>query len=74
MGELSFHDSDGYTDDLDLNWERLHTMDQPVIDEQLAKLAMASKWKKQSIQLASWSMILLENSSTINFNKQFTSM
>jgi hypothetical protein len=66
-GEVSFHDPDGSQPDLDLNWKRLRTMAQPVVDEQLAQLAMAGKWKKQPIRL-SLGTLLLDNS-TIRFDK-----
>jgi hypothetical protein len=46
-----FHDLDGSNEDLDLNWKRLHNMAYPLVDEQLAKLAMAGKWKNKPIHL-----------------------
>ena len=51
MDHVTFHDPDGDEQDLDLNWRRLRNLAQPVVDEQLARLAMAGKWKKQPIRL-----------------------
>jgi hypothetical protein len=45
LGGISFHDPDGCEEDLDVNWKRLRNMAQPVVDKQLAKLAMEGKWK-----------------------------
>jgi hypothetical protein len=40
---VSFHDQDGsYKEDLGLNWKRLRNMVQPVLDEQLAILAIGA--------------------------------
>jgi hypothetical protein len=43
MGGVTFHNPDGYEEVLDLNWKQLQNMAQPVVDEQLAKLAMTGK-------------------------------
>jgi hypothetical protein len=68
MGEVSFHDPDGHEEELDLNWKRLRTMAQPVVDEQLAKLAMAGKWKKHPIRLQLGTLLL--DNTTIRFDKE----
>jgi hypothetical protein len=65
MGGVSFHDPDGYEDDLDLNWKRLRNMAQPVVDEQLAELAMTGR---KTIQLELGTQ-LLENS-VIRYDKK----
>jgi hypothetical protein len=44
LGGVSFHDPDGYEEDLDLDWKRLRNMVQPVVDEQLAKLTTVPNW------------------------------
>jgi hypothetical protein len=43
LGGVSFHDPERYKEDLDLNWKRIRNMAQPVVDEQLARMAMAGK-------------------------------
>jgi hypothetical protein len=65
---VTFHNPDTYEEDLDLNWKRLRTMAYPVVDEQLAKLAMAGKWKQKPIRL-DLGTLLLDNT-VIRFDKQ----
>jgi hypothetical protein len=68
LGGISFHDPDGCEEELDLNWKRLRNMAQPVVDEQLAKLAMEGKWKKSPVKVdLGW--LLLDNNA-ICFNKE----
>jgi hypothetical protein len=51
LGEMTFHDLDGSHPNLDLNWKRLRNLAQPVVDEALARMAMAGKWERQPIKL-----------------------
>jgi hypothetical protein len=68
LGGVSFHDPDGYEEDLDLDWKRLRNMVQPVVDEQLAKLTMEGKWKNSPFQIGlGW--LLLDNHAIL-FNKE----
>jgi hypothetical protein len=68
LGGVSFHDPDGCEEDLNLNWKRLRNMAQPVVDEQLAKLAMEGKWKNSPVQIdLGW--LLLDNNA-IRFDEE----
>jgi hypothetical protein len=68
LGGVSFHDPDGYAEDLNLNWKRLRNMAQPVVDKQLAKLAMEGRWKYSPVQIdLGW--MLLDNDA-IRFDKE----
>jgi hypothetical protein len=68
LGGVTFHDPDGCEEELDLNWKRLRNMAQPVVDEQLAKLAMEGKWRRSAVQL-DLGFLLLDNDA-IRFDKE----
>jgi hypothetical protein len=68
LGGVTFHDLDGCEEDLDLNWKRLRNMAQPVVDEQLAKLAMEGKWKRSVVQLDLGFLLL--DKDAIRFDKE----
>jgi hypothetical protein len=68
LGGVTFHDPDGDSSSLDLNWKRLRNMAQPVVDEQLAKLAMSGKWTKQPIRLELGTLLL--DNGVIRFDKE----
>ena len=50
-GFVSFRDPDGDDDELDLNWKRLRNMAWPIVDHQLAKIAIEGKWKTQPVRV-----------------------
>jgi hypothetical protein len=68
LGGVTFHDPDGCEEELDLNWKRLRNMAQPVVDEQLAKLAMEGKWKRSVVKLDLGFLLL--DKDAIRFDKE----
>ena len=60
LGEITFHDLNGSHPSLDLNRKRLRNLAQPVVDEALARMAMAGKWEKQPIKL-NLGVLLVDN-------------
>ena len=51
LGAITFLDEDGSQYCLDMNWRRLRNLAQPIVDEQLAKLAMRGDWKTNRVRL-----------------------
>jgi hypothetical protein len=69
LGRVLFHDPpDGSDEDLDLNWKRLCSMAYPVVDEQLANMAIAGNWKNKPIHLDLGTLFL--DNATIHFDKE----
>ena len=65
-GFVSFKDPDGDNRRLDLNWKRLRNMAQPIVDEQLAHLALMGNWENKTIKLNLGTMML--DNQTIRFD------
>jgi hypothetical protein len=51
LGAITLLDEDGSQDNLDMNWRRLRNLARPIVDEQLAKLAMLGDWKTNRVRL-----------------------
>jgi hypothetical protein len=51
---------------VDLNWQRLRNMAQPIVDMQLAKLAMNDNWKNSPIQVNLGTLLVDHTSLPIN--------
>jgi hypothetical protein len=65
-GFVSFKDADGDNRRLDLNWKRLRNMAQPIVDEQLAHLALMGNWENKPIKVNLGTMML--DNQTIRFD------
>jgi hypothetical protein len=48
---FTFMDQDGGAISLDMNWRRLRNLARPIIDAQLAKLAISGEWKNNKVFL-----------------------
>ncbi len=51
LGAITLLDEDGSQNSLDMNWRRLRNLARPIVDEQLAKLAMLGDWKTNRVRL-----------------------
>ena len=51
LGAITLLDEDGSQDCLDMNWRRLRNLARPIVDEQLAKLAMVGDWRTNRVRL-----------------------
>jgi hypothetical protein len=61
-GFVTFKDPDGDNHHLDLNWKRLRNMAQPIVDEQLAHIAIMGKWMNNKPIEVNLGSMMLDNS------------
>jgi hypothetical protein len=72
-GTKYFMDQDGGANNLDLNWRRLRNLAWPIVDCQLAKLAITGDWKTNKVRLHLGTLMIDNNMVQIG-NKSYTDM
>jgi hypothetical protein len=77
--EISFKDQDGDANSLDLSWRHLRNIAWPIVDSQLARLAISGVWKMCRVRLnlgtlmINNTMVQIDNESYAGMKKDKTS-